>query len=576
MHRLLRRQLRRHLGEEQSVSPQVRALLEAVNDAYDQADDDRRMLERSLELTSQELMQRNRELRADVEARTRAEQALRQRDARTRAILAALPDMLLVVSPDGAVQEVHVTGPNFLLVEPSEVIGRAIEDVLPPALLAKLTPHVAEAAASGETRRQEFEVVTDGQARRYEARLTVSSTGDVVAVVRDQTERLQMTERLRMADRMASVGTLAAGVAHELNNPLAYVLSNLESLHDDLRGPIALQDDQVELVAEALDGAKRMRAITRDLRTFSQPHAEVVDAVDPREVLDSALKIARNEIRHRARLRREYHEIPLVDAQAGKLGQVFLNLVVNAVQALPVGKASDHEILVRAATDKEGFAVIEICDTGSGVPPEIAERIFEPFVTTKPREVGTGLGLSICHNIITSLHGRISVHPREPRGSIFRLRLPPSQTMAARGEAPEPPRPPARERVRMPTDGAQRVLIIDDDRLVANSLRRLLGRRDVVIAEGGREGIEILRRGASFDLVLCDLMMPELSGMDVYEQVHECCPAIAQRIVFMTGGAFSERLRNFVERVPNQTLEKPFDMKALRRVLVERGSTASA
>ncbi|MCB9716477.1 MAG: response regulator [Myxococcales bacterium] len=567
MNSLLRRQLRRHGLDEGALSEPVRELLRAVGEAYDQADDDRRLLERSLELTSQELMQRNRELRADVEARTRAEQALRERDAQTRAILAALPDVMLVVAPDRTVRELHVPGPSFLTEPAAALVGRPLPQVLPSEMLEALLPALERAAQVEGAQRLELGLSAGGRRQRYEARLTVSAMGDIVVVIRDQTEWVQMAERLRVADRMASVGTLAAGVAHELNNPLAYVMGNLELLQQALLSPPGDDAELLAMIEEALQGARRMRGITQDLRTFSRPHAEAMEAVDPRAVMDSALRMAATEIRHRAGLCRDYEEVPAVFADPGKLGQVFLNLVVNAVQALPVGEAAQHEILVRTTTDAEGWAVVEVSDTGPGIPRHLAARIFEPFVTTKPRGEGTGLGLSICHNIVTSLGGRISMEPRLPHGTTFRVVLPPSGPAELRPSAPTGPEP-ASTRAR-----ARRVLVIDDDALVARTLRRMLkGPGEVVVTSNGREGLERLRADPRFDVVLCDLMMPELSGMDVYEAMEEERPELTERFIFMTGGAFTDRARAFLERVPNPRLDKPFNAKDLQRVVLERES----
>lgn len=545
-------------------------MLEAVDRAYAQADDDRQLLERSLELTSEELLQINRELRTDVDARVRAEQALRDEQAQTRAILDALPDLMLVVSPGGALVELHAPGRSFLSEPIAEKRGQPMAEVLPADVYGALAPVVALVAECRAPQRCDVIWSSGRERRRYEARLTASTTGDVVILLRDQTEHVHMAERLRVADRMASVGTLAAGVAHELNNPLAYVLGNLELLRQRLRATWVEPTQLQVLVDEAYEGARRMRDITQDLRTFSQPHAEAVEPIDPRVVLDSALKIASTEIRHRAELRRDYGDVPLVRAEASKLGQVFLNLVVNAVQALPVGEAARHEILVRTGTDPTGQAVVEVCDTGPGIPMHLASRIFEPFVTSKPRDVGTGLGLSICHNIVTSLGGHISAHPRQPRGTVFRVRLPACEGVAV--AVPVRIEPTVTPALREGSSAGRRVLIIDDDPLVASALRRLLAHGEVEVADSGRRGIELLRGSDRFEVVLCDLMMPEVSGMDVYETILAEHPHMAQRFIFMTGGAFTNRARTFLESVPNPKLEKPFDSKTLRRVVAGHGA----
>ncbi|MEM9454591.1 MAG: ATP-binding protein [Myxococcota bacterium] len=562
MHRLLRRQLRRALEGKEELPEELRALLDALSRAYAHADDDRHQLERSLERASQALLASNGERPTPAEAHTRAELVL---DDRTQAILAALPDLMLVISPTGELQQVHAPERSFLPEPTDAQKGRPVVEVLPEDVYRALAPSIEEVSRSGQPQRCEVGWSSGRERRRYEARLTVSSTGDVVALLRDQTERVHMAERLRVADRMASVGTLAAGVAHELNNPLAYVLGNLELLRQQLRATWVEPTQLKVMVDEAYDGACRMREITEDLRTFSQPHADAIEPIDPREVMDAAIKMATTEIRHRAELRRDYAEVPAVAAEASKLGQVFLNLVINAVQALPVGEAARHEILVRTHTDDDGNAIIEVCDTGPGIPMHLASRIFEPFVTTKPRNVGTGLGLSICHNIVTSLDGQISAHPRAPRGTVFRVRLPPSGRPVHRESAP-PPEPSRSSRM---SGVGRRVLIIDDDPLVASALRRLLATGEVEVADSGRQGIELLRGSDEFEVVLCDLMMPEVSGMDVYETVLEEHPEMAERFIFMTGGAFTNRARAFLESVPNPKLEKPFDGKTLRAMVAQ-------
>ncbi|MCH9679855.1 MAG: response regulator [Deltaproteobacteria bacterium] len=565
MHRLLLSQVQRHLGDdEDSLPPPLRKLLAEIEATYEQADLDREHLEHSLELTSKELITRNRELQAEVDALAKAEHALRVGEDRTRAILAALPDALLVISEDGVILEAEDFDSTLLTMPVGQARGRPLDEAVPPQVFHTLAPAVDAAARSGGAQLCELSFNRGRDRRRYEARLTIATSGDVVVLVRDQTERLHMAERLRVADRMASVGTLAAGVAHELNNPLAYVLGNLELMRQQL-GATWVEPTQLKiLVDETLDGARRMRTIIGDLRTFSQPHTEAVESIDPRAVMDSALKIAGTEIRHRAILAKDYTEIPAVRGEASKLGQVFLNLVINAVQALPEGEAPQHEILIRTYTDEEGQAVTEVSDTGPGIPLHLESRIFEPFVTSKPRDVGTGLGLSICHNIITSLGGRISVHRRAPRGTTFRVCLPPSGLPITRKRPTADYLPAVRD---LPPAPGRRVLIIDDDALVASALCRLLAHRNVEVADSGRRGIEILRENDAFEVILCDLMMPEVSGMDVYETVLEERPELARRFVFMTGGAFTARARNFLDSVPNPRLEKPFDGKTLRQIV---------
>ncbi|WIG97485.1 GAF domain-containing protein [Myxococcus sp. SDU36] len=264
----------------------------------------------------------------------------------------------------------------------------------------------------------------------------------LAGVAVDVTDRKAMQAQLVVSDRLAAVGTLAAGVAHEINNPLAFVLSNLSFLAGELHAlarelPSGRMGELEEVLREATDGAHRVRQIVRDLRTFSRGDDEVATAVNVQAVLESAITLARSELKVRAQLVRDYREVPLVEGNEGRFGQVFLNLLINAAQAIPLGNSEQHEVRLslRKAGDR---VVIEVRDTGVGMPPEVRARIFDPFFTTKPVGEGTGLGLSICHGIVTGFGGDISVESEEGRGSTFRVSLPVAQ------RAKEPVAPPLR------------------------------------------------------------------------------------------------------------------------------------
>jgi signal transduction histidine kinase len=242
-------------------------------------------------------------------------------------------------------------------------------------------------------------------------------------------ERRLEPAKLAQTERLAALGTLAAGLAHEINNPLTYVLLQLAQA---TRLLAALANDenrarlgQIEgLVRGSLEGAERIRGIMTGIRAFSRSDDISMRPVDVRVPLDAALKLVMNEIRHRARLVKNYTDPPLVMANEGRLGQVFLNLITNAIQAISEGDAQAHEIRVSAASDDAGDLVVELSDTGEGIPPHLLGRIFEPYFSTKPVGQGTGLGLSISHSIITSFDGKITVVSEVGRGTTFRIVLP--------------------------------------------------------------------------------------------------------------------------------------------------------
>jgi signal transduction histidine kinase/ActR/RegA family two-component response regulator len=389
-------------------------------------------------------------------------------------------------------------------------------------------------------------------------------------------ERKQLQAKLAETDRLTALGTLAAGVAHEINNPLAYVMANMTFVAQGLAGVLEraqatsssesiLEDDRqlIEAVHEAREGCERIRSIVRDLQLFSRPQVDALVPVDVRTSIDSSINMVLNEVRTRARLVKEYGAIPIVAGNHARLGQVFLNLVLNAGQAIAEGHPAENEVRVVTRTDADGNAVIEVHDTGEGIRPELRARIFDPFFTTKPVGVGTGLGLSISHGIITSLGGSMSVESELGKGSVFRVTLPPLRATIA----PQETRRVAVSRRRA------RILVVDDEELICQTLARVLSHTHTVeTTTQAREAITRLADGHRYDVIFCDLMMPELSGMDLYEAVQKIAPDQLDRIVFLTGGAFTARAQAFTAAVTNELVSKPFDVENLLELVSARVS----
>jgi PAS domain S-box-containing protein len=401
------------------------------------------------------------------------------------------------------------------------------------------------------------------------------SVSGAVLVFRDMTAEKQAREahdllqrQLIFADRMASVGTLAAGAAHEINNPLAYVTANLDMVIEELAElggaapSAALLAEWTAMTVEAREGANRIAKIVRGLMSFSRTEQERRVVIDVTPTLELSCRLAFNEITHRARLVKDYGEIPRIEADETQLVQVFINLLVNAAQALPEGHTEANEIRLVTTTDAQGRAVIEVRDTGSGIPESVIGRVFDPFFTTKPIGVGTGLGLSICHNIVTGLGGEITVHRREGGGTTFRVVLPAASTRVDPAPAPAS--------TANGSTGRRTVLIVDDDRAVGTALGRALRDHDVTVVMTAKEALELVVE-RSFDVILSDLMMPDMSGMDLYDQLVVRCPQAVERMVFITGGAFTPDGIAFLDRVPNQRLEKPFDSAAVRTLIQQFG-----
>jgi signal transduction histidine kinase len=388
-------------------------------------------------------------------------------------------------------------------------------------------------------------------------------------------ERAELRARLVETDRLSSLGTVAASVAHEINNPLAYVIANLDLVARSLgegEGPGPAVRTALE---HASQGLERIRTIVHDLRTFSRPEGEQHGPVSVERVLDSAANIASSEIQHRAHLRKDYGDVPPVFANEARLGQVFLNLIINAAQAIPEGDADAQEIRLVTRRSARGGVVIEVHDTGAGIPPEMVDRIFEPFFTTKPLGEGTGLGLSICRSIVTTLGGTLEVESAPGRGSVFRVELGP-QLVAATAGAPEggaaPPAPAAPPSSPPPASARRgKLLFVDDEARLCSIMGELLGaEHDVTTLTSAAVAAERIAAGERFDLIFSDLMMPGMSGMDLHAELTKTAPDQAERMVFLTGGAFTPRAMAFVASTPNRFLEKPFDPEELLALVRER------
>jgi len=358
-------------------------------------------------------------------------------------------DLLCIAGLDGFFKRINPSWEKVLGWSEPELLGRPWLDFVHPED-RELTVQAGNELGAGRPLLSFSNryACKDGSYRWIEWRCApVVEQGLIYCAARDITERRQVEEdqealqrHLILTDRLVSVGTLAAGVGHEINNPLSYILANLDVALDELR---ALAEDSlsgrigdlVELVTEAREGAERVKKIVRGLRTLSrgeQDHRNVIMDVGP--ALELAINMSSNEIRHRARLVKEFGATPLVDADDARLGQVFVNLLINAAQAIPEGNAEANEIRIVTTTDPAGRAVVEIRDSGAGIPKALLERIFEPFFTTKPVGVGTGLGLSICHNIVTELNGELSVTSEVGQGSTFRVVLPAAKRQVRVGE----------------------------------------------------------------------------------------------------------------------------------------------
>ena len=518
-------------------------------------------------------------------SRTRALEQLEEQERLYRTMVEFSPDAVLVADAAGLITAANQRAALvFGYDKPEQLHGEPLKQLMASQDRPPDDPDLQQLLLETNGRGAElYQRRRDGSVFPAEVHATVlrtnGDTAGIIASVRDITERHQTQAQAAQTDRLANVGLLAAGVAHEINNPLTYVLHNVDWLARQLRkqASSAVLDDQrldeqdktaaltemIKVAGETREGATRVRDIVRDLGTFSRGGDERLVPVNVNDVLEVACSMARTTIEGKAQLELELGEVAPVMADTGSLAQVLLNLLINAAQAIDQGGVEDNTVKARTwCEDDEVLVCIE--DTGAGIAPEHLERLFKPFFTTKEPGLGTGLGLSICHNLVTRFEGRLEVQSEPGKGSSFVVHLPAKQSASVK------PRRPMRTTGNEPAVGPRaRVLIIDDEPRIVSSLLRLLKAHELVVARSGEEGRQLLKQDCEFDVILCDLMMPQLTGMELHAWIMKHDPDLAQRVVFITGGANTQPAKDFLEQVPNRVLTKPFDVPELRQVIEE-------
>ncbi len=396
---------------------------------------------------------------------------------------------------------------------------------------------------------------------------------DISDIKAAEQDRLAVNARLHEADKMASLGHLIAGVSHEVNNPLAAILLNLETLAgttEDLKRsikggsdvglPPALEilDETGRILKESSEAAQRIRSIVAEMGLFAQPSSGTGEKVAIEEILEGALLLVANEARFKATVIRDFKETPGIIVDRVRLGQAFLNILLNAAQAISGMDPATNWIRVATWPDRGGVK-IEIQNNGPPIPEEVLPKIFEPFFTTKAFGQGHGLGLSITYETVRRHGGFIEVESRPGTPTTFRIWLP-SDT----GLGLVPRATLVKER---PHTLPASLLLVDDDRLVRNGLRRILEKfHDVVVASGGEQALAALAE-RTFDLVLCDLIMPMMTGMELFAAVAKKNPEQAKRFVFLTGGTSSPEARDFLLEVKNPRAYKPIGADQLVRLV---------
>jgi signal transduction histidine kinase/ActR/RegA family two-component response regulator len=460
---------------------------------------------------------------------------------RQRALIDAIPDAMLRIAKDGSVLDSSI--------DPSTSMGRLIAANDGGNLAAV----VGRIFADNNSEKFEIELAdSDGAIVHVEVRCALSGEDEVTAILRDVTAENTMKARLMVANRMAAVGTLSVGIGHEINNPLTYVEGNLQYAVEQMREDAASPERDakiVEALEDAREGADRVKRIVDDLKRSARSDAQEGEIANASGALAFAVRMAGNQLRNIAKVDLEILDGMHVHGAEGKLGQVFLNLLVNAGQAFDGENVEQNRIVVRASI-QDDYALFEIGDNGPGIPAEIQSRIFDPFFTTKDVGEGTGLGLYICHQIISDLGGELTIESEPNKGTTatIKLRHVANALPAAKGKSSS-------------TDKL-RVLVIDDEPGILRACTRMLRTHEVTTCEDSPLALKLIA-DEDYDVIFCDLMMPKMTGMELFQSVERDCPEMAKRMVFISGGAFRPDAQKFLNAHADQHLSKPFDRTSL-------------
>lgn len=372
-------------------------------------------------------------------------------------------------------------------------------------------------------------------------------------------ENRRLQEHLVTSERLAAIGQISAGILHEINNPAAYALSNIEHIKSELESRRSNSPDLASLAdaaADALDGLERIREITADMRGLSRiARAEDMDVFDLNDAIRSATRIAGFEIRKAGKLVCDLSPGLYVRGSLGPMSQVFVNLLVNGAHAIAESPGPNAHVEIRSGIEG-GRAVVRVSDSGAGIPESLRRRVFEPFFTTKSSSLGTGLGLSICREIVEQLKGEITVESSaEHLGAVFVVRLPlfaavPEQASESPHVA-EPARP--------------RVAFVDDEPGILRCYQRLFEKEyEVFVASNGLDAMKLLD-AEPVHLVVCDLMMPGMTGMELFGRITSARPELASRFLFVSGSPNARGVREFLSRTTAPVVEKPWLDSDLRR-----------
>jgi two-component system cell cycle sensor histidine kinase/response regulator CckA len=522
------------------------------------------------------------DLRGAIETsvyRLALDRQLRERERWFATTLNSVADAVVTTDLMGRVTFLNPAAEALLGIGTKSALGKPIEEVM--RFAAPPLPGVSDKTPLNATLRLAKPMRVDNAWLVNLSTGTQSSISDssspvivdgkmagAVMVFHDDTEKRNIARQLVISDRLAALGTMAAGTAHELNNPLAIITSRVENAMATLNALPEDDGEPLRSMRRALEdigiAAERMGRIIAELRTLSRPLDSSPRAIDPAVCIDWAVRATAHEFHNRARVEQRLGATPPVLADEARLGQVLVNLLVNAAHAIAPGGLAHNEVIITTRTDDKGRVVISVRDTGQGMTPEVLKRIFDPFFTTKDVGAGTGLGLAISHGIVSSLGGELRADSTPGAGSTFEILLPPANaapTMAAATEA---------ERTE-PTSAVHRgrILVVDDEEVLLRAIKEILelDGLEVIAIRDARDALAMLARGEHFDVILSDMSMPNMTGIEFHVALNAQDERLAQRVIFMSGGAVTPQAAEFLRGLKERYIAKPFKGAELRKAV---------
>lgn len=432
-----------------------------------------------------------------------------------------------------------------------EVVGHSPFDLVPPRFRLLLAERIMDAYTTRAPMPEEEERLlhaTGAEIPVEVVTLPVVFAGELATLVhiRNLTARRGLEVKLRASDRLASAGVVAAGVAHEIESPLLYALSNLELLEDRLeRSEDAEKLAEVRAMVAAIHASvARAAKGAEDAKVFTSAQRNRRTRVDINRVLDSCLAFLGPEMCSRVNVVRRYGDVPPVLGNTSRLAHVIMNLLKNAAQAMSPRVRCANDVTITTSTRGDSVVLVEIADTGVGLSLGLQRAIFEPLFTTKSH--GMGMGLAVSRALLEEEEGELTVESQIGSGTTFTVAL----RAAPRVEAPERPRG---------RSTGKRILVLEEEAQFAATLKMTLSEHRVTIVKSGHEALRRLHSGETYDLVLCDLMLDNADGIDLHRRIRAEWPDLQRRMVFLTGDAFMSRTQEFLASIPNPSLRKPFE-----------------